>query len=158
MTPMRGFLVLCTVLAVSTGAAMACQKPSGASGVEAEVIAWINAERAKKGLSKLKTNAALDKAAEAHACDIAGRGKLDHIGANGSNVKQRAKAKGYASSIIVENIFKSGKMSSAAPTAYWRKSAGHWTNITNPAIQDVGMAVATDGSSNYYVFVAADPR
>jgi uncharacterized protein YkwD len=158
MIKMRGLLVICAVMAVSAGAALACQKPAGASGIESEVIAWINAERAKKGLSKLKTNAALDKAAEAHACDIAKRGTLDHTGANGSNVKQRAKAKGYASGLIIENIFKSGKTSAAAPTAYWRKSAGHWTNIINPAIQDVGMAVATDGSSSYYVLVAADPR
>jgi uncharacterized protein YkwD len=155
---LRSFLVFCTVMAVSAGAAVACQKPKGAAGIESEVIAWVNAERAKMGLSKLKANSALDKAAEAHACDIAGRGKLDHKGANGSNVKQRAKAKGYQASVIVENIFKSGKTSAAAPTAYWRKSAGHWTNITNPAIQDVGMAIATDGASNYYVFVAADPR
>lgn len=154
----RGLLVIVTMIAVSAGAATACQKPAGSEGIEAEVIAWINAERANKGLSRLKANAALDKAAEAHACDIAGRGKLDHTGANGSNVKQRANAKGYKSSIIVENIFKSGKTSAAAPTAYWRKSAGHWTNIINPAIQDVGMAIATDGTSNYYVFVAADPR
>ncbi len=158
MQQMRVLWVVCAVVAVSAGAAMACQKPAGAAAVESDVIDWINAERAKKGLSRLKANPALDKAAEAHACDIAKRGKLDHTGANGSNVKQRAKARGYASSTIVENIFKSGKTSAAAPTGYWRKSAGHWTNITNPAIEDVGMAVATDGTSNYYVFVAADPR
>ena len=66
-------MALAAALAVAvTGAAAACSKPSGAAGDESGLISWINAERGKKGLSKLKANG--KDAMLAHAREFAAEG------------------------------------------------------------------------------------
>lgn len=153
-------LALAAALAVAvTGAAAACSKPSGAAGVESGLISWINAERGKKGLSKLKANGKLDAAAQGHACDMAETGHFGHKVPGGKSFQQRIKGQGYKMRTAVENIAKSPKGASADVAAgIWRDSSGHWSNIMEPALREIGIGVATDGKNVYYVFVGGAPK
>lgn len=147
-----GTVVLAAAMATAA-AAEACQKPANAAAIEAEVGQWINAERAKKGLPKLGNSGSLKKAALAHACDMIKRGFFSHEGPGGPNLQKRLRSAGYSYSAAVENIAKSSAGGSEPPKRMWRKSSGHWNNVLNRKIDDMGVAVATDGTSVFYVFV-----
>lgn len=152
------FVAVILGLALAGGPALACQKPGGASGIEAALIDWINAERGKKGLSRLKANGKLDGAAQDHACDMAAAGKMAHQVPGGPSFQSRVKGAGYRMRTAVENIAKSRSGSADAAAAIWRDSSAHWANILNPKLRDIGIGVATDGSSVYYVFVGGAPK
>lgn len=154
-----GMMVAVLVAASVAGAGMAsaCSKPAKAAAIEAGLIDWINGERAKKGLSGLSPSAALDKAAEGHACDMAKKGYFSHTDKKGRKAKARIKAAGYRPGHFVENLGLSTKASVGEMAGAWRDSGAHWKNVLNRSITDIGMAVATDGRNVYYVFVGANP-
>lgn len=146
------FGTMCMVTAVlAAGMAPACDRPAGAAGVESELAAWINTERGKKGLGKLGISAALQRAAQAHACDMADRGYFAHQGPGGPGFKARIGKTGYRAA--VENIAKTRKASAGTAAGMWRKSSAHWANILSRRIDDMGLAVATDGRDVFYVFI-----
>jgi uncharacterized protein YkwD len=145
-------------LAVAAGPGLACSKPGGASAMDKALIDWINAERGKKGLSRLSANAKLDAAAQGHACDMAAAGKMAHKLPGGPSFQSRVKSSGYKMRTAVENIAKSSRGTAEAAAQLWRESSGHWANILEPKLRDVGIGLATDGTSVYYVFVGGAPK
>jgi len=46
------FAAAALTIGLAGGAAAACNRPDGAAGVEAELAAWINAQRAGKGKAR----------------------------------------------------------------------------------------------------------
>lgn len=138
---------------VLAGPALACSKPAKSAAIEAGLIDWINEQRAAKGLSRLGPSGALKKAAAAHACDMADRGFFGHEGPGGPGFTRRLKKVGYSFSAAVENIAKSQTASVGKAAQIWRDSSAHWSNILNPALRDIGVAVASDGTTTTYVFV-----
>lgn len=148
-----GVLGLGVAVALACGPALACSKPSGASGIESALFDWINKERGKKGLTRLKANGKLDGAAQGHACDMAAAGKMAHQVPGGPSFQNRIKGSGYRVRTAVENIAKSSRGTADAAAGIWRDSSAHWANILNPDLRDGGIGLATDGSSVYYVFV-----
>lgn len=151
-------LGLALALVLAAGPALACRKPGGAAGIEAGLIDWINSERARKGLSQLSPNGKLEGAAQDHACDMAAAGKMAHQVPGGPSFQSRIKGAGYRMRTAVENIAKSRSGSADAAAGIWRDSPAHWDNILNPRLRDIGIGVATDGTSVYYVFVGGAPR
>ena len=147
--------VFTMTLVMAAGAAPACDRPAGAAGIEAELAGWINAERAKKGLSKLGVSAGLERGALAHACDMASRGFFAHEGPGGPAFGARMKKTGYRFGAAVENIAKSGDAGADTAARIWRKSSAHWANILDRRLDDMGVAVATDGRNVFYVFIGA---
>lgn len=153
MKLIAGLALMVMTAGVPATQALACSKPSQAAGVEAGLIDWINGQRSKQGLSALRASGKLYKAAEAHACDMAKRSFFGHKGPGGPNFLARLKKSGYRFSNAVENIAKSQTTSVDKAAGLWRKSSAHWANILNPGIREAGIAVATDGTNTYYVFV-----
>ncbi|MEZ5798056.1 MAG: CAP domain-containing protein [Paracoccaceae bacterium] len=137
----------------AAGQAQACDRPSNAAAIDAGLVDWVNAQRRKKGLGTLKPSAALASAATAHACDMARRGYFSHVGPGGSTLKKRLKTAGYRYRAAVENIAKSTEASAKRAAGIWITSPPHMTNFLNPSIREMGIGVATDGKSTYYVFV-----
>ncbi|NGM44188.1 CAP domain-containing protein [Rhodobacter sp. SGA-6-6] len=152
MKALFGAVFMVTVV-MTGGAALACSQPAGAAGIEADLAGWINAERTKKGLSKLGNSGSLKKAALAHACDMIKRGFFSHEGPGGPNLQKRLRTAGYSYKAAVENIAKSSAGGAEPAKRLWRKSSGHWNNVLNRKIDEMGVAVATDGTSVFYVFV-----
>jgi uncharacterized protein YkwD len=155
MKALIGALILVLAGFGLTGAALACTQPAGAKTIEAEMIAWINAERGKKGLGKLENNAALRKAAQRHACDMATNSFLSHTGSDGSKMAGRVRGAGYKYRAVVENVGMDVKASAARMGASWKSSSGHWRNLMSGKIDDMGLGFATSGGNVYYVFVGA---
>ena len=145
------FAAAALTIGLAGGAAAACNRPDGAAGVEAELAAWINAQRAGKGLGKLGLSEALQKAAQAHACDMAERGYFAHEGPGGPGFKARIGKTGYGTA--VENIAKTPHASADTTAGLWRRSSAHWANILNRGIAEMGVAVATNGKDVFYVFI-----
>lgn len=151
ITSLAAGLVLATTLSLAP--ALACQKPAGAEGIAGALADWINAERGKKGLSRLAASGQLDKAAGAHACDMVERDFFGHKGPGGPSFQKRLNKAGYDFSAAVENIARTSAASADAAAKVWRNSSEHWSNILNPSLREIGIAVATDGEQTYYVFV-----
>ncbi|WP_434288213.1 CAP domain-containing protein [Celeribacter sp. SCSIO 80788] len=116
----------------------------GAMEEEAQIIALINAERAKQGLGAFSYNAALTKAAQRHASDLAAQNYFSHTGKDGSSVGERVRAVGYGYCYVSENL------SGGYPTAQqavigWMQSTGHRANILSSKAQDIGIGIAPGG-------------
>jgi uncharacterized protein YkwD len=148
-------LVLGLAAGLSGGVALACTQPAGAKAIEAELVAWINAERGKKGLGKLDNNAALRKAAQRHACDMAENSFLSHKGSDGSKMATRVRGAGYKYRSVVENVGMDVKAGGARMGQSWKSSPSHWKNLMSGKIEDMGVGFAVNGGNVYYVFVGA---
>ncbi|MFN3847007.1 MAG: CAP domain-containing protein [Paracoccaceae bacterium] len=145
-------MVAATLVAVCLPAsAMACATPSGATTLESGMIQWINQQRQANGLNPLKPSSKLKSAAQGHACDMATRGYFSHQRAGGPDLSGRVKSNGYRFRRVAENIAKSRAADVGAAANIWRKSPPHWSNILKPGVSEIGLGVATDGGSTYWV-------
>lgn len=163
------FLSLCAAAALS-----ACQTQSGAGferqaaqsytiasdtrldttiASEGEILATLNAERKRAGLSPVSYNGQLTRAARSHASDLARNNQFSHEGSNGSSVADRVRSNGYKFCRVSENISK-GHYSAQSVTAGWMNSAGHRRNILDRDVSDIGIGIA-EGA--LYVTVFAKP-
>ncbi|WP_374303185.1 CAP domain-containing protein [Paracoccus sp. (in: a-proteobacteria)] len=144
------------VQASAPGAAQ-CFDPSAAeqsAGVQAT-----NAARSRAALPPVQANSTLARAAAAHACDMAKRGRMTHTGSSSSGPGPRVKSLGYAPRVTAENIA-AGPYSAAQALAAWNGSSGHLQNILIPQLRDfgVGRAIGSDGRTVYWAAVYAAPR
>jgi uncharacterized protein YkwD len=151
-------LGIAVAAALAAGPGLACSVPGGEGGIAAGIVDWVNAQRAAKGLSRLAPNGKLEAAARVHACDMADAGVMAHVVPGGPSFQSRIKGSGYRMRTAVENIAKSSRSGADVAAGIWAKSAGHMANVLNPALREIGVAVATDGSSLYYVMVGGAGR
>ncbi len=125
-----------------------------AAGVQAT-----NAARGPAGLPPVQANSRLARAAAAHACDMARRGRMTHTGSSTSGPGPRVKKLGYAPRVTAENIA-AGPYNAQQALAAWNGSPGHLQNILIPQLRDfgVGRAIGSDGRTVYWAAVYAAPR
>lgn len=106
---------------------------------EAEsLLILVNESRAAEGLSPLKLNDALTKAALSHSADMDANDYFDHTGLNGSRFWDRTEDAGYTGSPAGENIAL-GQRDAEAVHAAWMSSEGHRNNILNSRITEMGL-------------------
>lgn len=86
-----------------------------------------------------RLNAALQRAAQKHADDMATKGYFSHHSRDGRSPSQRIQAEGYAFWAAAENVAKGHRHAQSAINS-WLKSAGHCANIMNPEYTEMGMA------------------
>jgi uncharacterized protein YkwD len=138
--------------------------PSASLKKEEEIIALINAERKSKGLTILKIDPSLCRAARYHASDLAHQGYFDHDTHNVKNNKMTKELgtferiglfyDGFANT---ENIA-GGNSSSEGTYQQWFHSKGHHVNMLNKAATKVGIGYVMDENSpykHYWVFCTA---
>ena len=116
------------------------------------LLAAINAERQRAGLSALQADAALDKAALAHAADLARCGQLSHRGCDGSELPDRLRRAGYAYAFAAENIAL-GTENAAATLAAWLESPPHRANLLRPEPDAAGIGRAEQDGRPLWVLV-----
>ncbi len=117
-------------------------KPSASSMTTAkEVVALMNAARAKAGCGPLKINSKLMAAAKTHAINMAEKDFFGHANRDGSKFSKRVKKQGYKYRMVAENIA-AGQSSARQAALSWLGSAGHRKNILNCKLKDTGVAVA----------------
>ncbi|MCD5352691.1 CAP domain-containing protein [Kineosporia mesophila] len=129
--------------------------PTGGTGnsqvakYQAEVLALSNAERAAAGCNvKLTANAALTKAAQAHAEDMLKNNYFSHDSQDGTGAFERITAAGYTWSGAAENIA-AGQATPAAVMKTWMNSAGHKANILNCGLTELGVGYAAGSGAAY---------
>jgi uncharacterized protein YkwD len=116
---------------------------------EAEVLERLNEVRAKEGLHPLRVDLSLLRAARDHTRDMIERDFFDHINPDGLAFWDRARAQGYPSSYIGENLA-AGYLKAADAMAGWMESPGHRANILNPDFEEIGIGMLEGGSMGAY--------
>lgn len=118
---------------------------------DAAATRFVNDLRASKGRPALAYSQKLEKAALAHANDMAARGFFSHKGSNGSNVAKRVRRAGYKWCFAAENIAQGQKSLNTVLNA-WAGSRGHYKNMISPKAREFGIA---RGNGNNWVMVVA---
>lgn len=117
----------------------------------------VNDHRAQRGLPGLVWRDQVTAAALAHATDMAGRDRLDHIGSDGSDTGDRLVAAGYAWWGWGENIG-AGFADPATLLAAWLASVDHRLHLEGD-FRDIGVGVAmTADGVPYWALVLGNPR
>jgi hypothetical protein len=119
------------------------------SVAEQYLFAAANAERAQRGLQALRWDAALYKAADGHAREMAARASISHQYPGEPELGARARAAGARFSEIAENV-------AEAPTAVrihdaWMNSPGHKANLLDPRLDSVAIRVLSRDGQLYAV-------
>ncbi len=99
----------------------------------------------------LKWNANLGTAALLHSQDMANQNYFAHTGKNGSQPWDRMTAAGYVWRAAAENIA-AGQPDLLSVMDGWVKSPGHCANLMSAAYTEIGMAKATNSSSDYRIY------
>jgi uncharacterized protein YkwD len=120
-------------------------------------LCTLNSQRERYGLSALKLNKRLSKAARRHARDMVRRDYFAHDTLGGGTFVDRIRRTGYLRGArrwsVGENLAW-GTNSRSAPraiTTMWMNSPGHRANILSASFREVGIGLAlgapgTDGS------------
>ncbi|KIC35221.1 CAP domain-containing protein [Leisingera sp. ANG-M7] len=116
-------------------------------------LAGLNGLRAGSGLPPLAYSAGLEKAALAHAGDMARKGFFSHTGSSGSTLETRLTRAGYGWCAAAENIAK-GQPGLTEAMASWQASRGHRRNMLSREVTEFAIA---RGAGNIWVMVLARP-
>jgi len=132
------------------------------TGVEAQVLALINAARATNGLPALTMKPGLAAAAAGHSQDMACHNFVSHAGSDGSSWADRITAQGYTYvTYPLENIYVGSPTfggDAAGAVAWWLNSPVHYANIMDDKVTEtgVGYVFAPDSEyGGYYTMVFA---
>jgi len=82
----------------------------------------------------------LTSVAQAHSVDQAQMGDMTHTGSDGSDLRDRVNAAGYAWTALGENVAWNYR-SAQQVMAGWLASDGHCRNIMNPAYAEIGVGL-----------------
>ncbi len=133
---------------------------SAAAALAARVLALTNEARAQPrqcgerffGASPaLKPNPLLDKAAGAHALEMARHSFLEHEGRDGSTSADRVTRAGYRWRSVGENIA-SGQTTPEQVVREWVRSPTHCANLMSSSFTEMGLAYAVDTSSEAGIY------
>ncbi len=137
------FLKPLVCLALAAGAACAqTPAPTAAPGIQPgawQIVLLANQARATKGLPPLKWDPALAEAAEQHCQRMAAEGPIAHRYGGEPGLAERASQAGAHFSLIEENI-----AIGSSPEAIhkeWIHSPDHYTNLMNPKVDGIGVAL-----------------
>lgn len=113
-----------------------------------------NNVRSRVGFASVEPNDILAEVAARHACDMARRGRMTHVGSKASGPGARVKALGYKPALTAENIA-AGPFDLQRVLHEWNQSPGHLENILIPNIRDygIGQALGADGKTRFWVAV-----
>ncbi len=143
--------------------------PDDAPAVSHRVLELINEARRharrcgrKKfpATTSLRPATALERAALAHAQDMAARSYIGHQGSDRSMPADRATRAGYAWVSIAENVA-AGQTTAEEVVNTWLASPGHCANLMNPRYSDTGVAYAVNPAGEkgiYWAQVFAAPE
>jgi hypothetical protein len=143
-------LIAGLVLAASSMHAQ--QQPARSNGIQQEaweIVELANQARAANGAGPLRWDAALAEAARQHCLRMAAEGPISHRYGGELDLTERAGKAGAHFSLIEENI-------AIGPTPAgihdeWMHSPGHRSNLLNPDVDHVGVAVVASRGVLYAV-------
>ena len=116
---------------------------------EQYLLTAINQERAAHGLAPVQPDMALQQAAAAHAQLMANQKTISHQLADEPDLPTRASQTGAHFARITENVAEGPSV--AGLHSALMKSQGHRTNILDPAVDAIGLAVISRNGQLYAV-------
>jgi len=131
----------------------------GAAGIISGIADLTNVERSRAGVSPLRLEGRLMKAAQLQAEQMASLGRMDHVLNNGPypSPQDRLAAAGYRWRAFAENIAY-GQRGPEDVTESWMGSTSHRANMLNGAYTELGTGYAVDGRGRtYFVQVFGKP-
>jgi len=144
---MRRLLLL--IVSLSVLAAVGCTAPpttEATGGWVGDMVARINAERAKVGAAPVQACSNLMTAAQRHSEDQAVHANMSHTGSNGSNMQQRSGAAGYVRwTAMAENVA-AGQPTVTSVMDAWMSSARHRQNLLSTSYSHVGLGKAASST------------
>ena len=118
-------------------------------GLRGATLCLVNAERQKRGLRRLASNAQLTKAAQSYSRAMVRDQFFDHVSPGGSTLLSRVRRgtrylRGARSYSLGENIaWGSGDFATPRETVKgWMDSPGHRANILNRRFRHIGVGIA----------------
>ena len=114
------------------------------NGIEAEVIALVNQERANRGIAPLTYNGALANVARTKSEDMAENNYFSHNSPTYGSPFDMMQTFGITYSTAGENIAK-GQTSAAEVMNAWMNSSGHAANIMNSNFSEIGVGYVYNG-------------
>lgn len=133
-----------------------------APAVTAEALRLVNearsrprrcGDRAFDAAPPLRLDPTLERAAAAHAQDMARRSYLEHRAPDGSTPADRATRAGYRWQAVGENIA-SGVFSAREAVDGWLRSPGHCANLMQANFTAMGLAFAVNADSEAGIYWA----
>lgn len=135
--------------APSSWAQHASLAPNSGSIAEQYLLAAANQERLSRGLSALRYDPQLARAANLHAHAMAEHGTISHQFAGEPELTQRGASAGVGFSVIAENVGEAGDV--ATIHDMWMHSEHHRSNLLEPAVDSAGIGVVVRGGELYAV-------
>jgi uncharacterized protein YkwD len=161
---LTGVLLVCTACTVPAGPPPPVNVPVPAApaptetvtGVARGVLAEVNRARQSNGVSALREDAALTRAAREHSEELAARRTLDHNSTNPARhtMTMRIDEAGGSWSRAAENLANMSGAASAVPSQtvrMWLSSEGHRRNMLERAYTHTGVGIAIDRRGIWYV-------
>lgn len=154
MTNFRRDLLVCLALATIGAQAQSSLSARFNNGRPIQPEAWqivelANQARAEAGAGPLRWDPALAEAARAHCLRMAAEGPIAHRYDGEPSLSERAAQAGAHFSLIEENV--AVGPDPAAIHDEWMHSPGHRSNLLNPAVDRVGVAVVASRGTLYAV-------
>jgi len=115
---------------------------------EQKMLELVNEVRAQNGAPPVILNTRLNTAARDHSVDMANNNYFSHTGQNGSSFDQRIQNAQYQGSPIGENIA-AGSNTPEATFNQWVNSEGHFRNMINPNINEMGIGYGFNSEAQY---------
>ena len=146
---------------LSPAAPDAAAAGGGAAGavITNSIADLTNVERSRAGVSPLRVEGRLMKAAQLQAEQMASLGRMDHVLSGGTYPapQDRLAAAGYRWRAFAENIAY-GQRGPQDVTESWMASSGHRANMLNGAYTELGAGYAVDDRGrSYFVQVFGKP-
>jgi uncharacterized protein YkwD len=138
--------------------------PGDAAPVNRRALELVNEARSRPrrcagqsfpAAAKLRLHPLLERAAMAHAQDMAERGELRHEGHDGSSPAQRLARSGYRWRIVGENVA-AGPPDIETAIAGWLGSPGHCANLMHPGFTEMGVGYAVNPRSQLLIYWTQD--
>lgn len=123
------------------------QTDTSESAYAAEVVRLVNAERAKEGLSALKSDSTVQAAAQVRAKETVT--SFSHTRPNGSSCFTALQEAGVSYMGAGENIAY-GQKTPAEVVNAWMNSPGHRANIMNGSFTTIGVGCYKSGNTYYW--------
>ena len=115
-----------------------------------QLLALVNIERARVGVTPLTISEQLTATAEDYACTMAGEDFFDHVHpVTGDGPGARAAAAGYEFFAVGENLA-GGQLTAAEAFDGWMNSPSHRYNLLSPEWKETGIGIRRGGSLRVY--------
>lgn len=155
LAPGSMFLVLLFGLIFNNGLSQSRSESDGLIVPARAIATFTNQLRVTQGLTPVRLDPSLCRAAQLHAEDMAERNYFSHVEHSRflmspcSTPGRRALKQGYSFSFIAENIC-AGFPSPGGAFEGWVNSKPHYHNLVNPEFQDIGVGVALSKECRAY--------